>query len=589
MADCHKAKHDNKSAAIQKEHLRETILVNATTDAVVTRLQNANGHQQVNDPTTEQPVQAPVADPASNVPVEPKETTTNEGKDVISLLDDSSENNSDTSAAQADSQPSPRNTQQANVFSVCPILKPAPPSSVLDITLDDNYKFDDLTEFMKYQDDNPCPRRISFASSACDTSRDFQQPFDHTHYWKSAPSNINSIEATTGQWSNTRLLSPSPVHVFPFEKTKHEQEHVQSLLLSNDSDSDDEDVLTHKVFNSIPPLISLRPPHNVTSADAIWEYIDDPFYDPVFNHMEANLRDYHDPMFNYLNDTMFDSDFSDIEDEDEANLNEQLTTRRTTVASSYQNKENKNESKQNSFETIPDKDDSRDTLVEVPVLQDKTAVSRTFKEGPTQHEENQDDQEPSVRVHAVYARVYKTSPNRNPSVIAVTERHPYLTLPLGTNEDNPPNLQGMLDTGAGLNIGYKPYWESFASRYPQYVKAAGPIDPNLYDSISVGGCNKDAKNAECTHFIELFMPIRENGRQVTLRIALADDFAANLILGIPFFVRARMIIYLAEGCAFSQSFQRAFPIQFLPPIRRDTVPIQEEGGITQTFVCRKSN
>jgi hypothetical protein len=50
-----------------------------------------------------------------------------------------------------------------------------------------------------------------------------------------------------------------------------------------------------------------------------------------------------------------------------------------------------------------------------------------------------------------------------------------------------------------------------------------------------------------------------------------------------------MIIYLAEGYAFSQSFQRAFPIQFLPPIRRDTVPIQEEGGITQTFVCRKSN
>ena len=108
------------------------------------------------------------------------------------------------------------------------------------------------------------------------------------------------------------------------------------------------------------------------------------------------------------------------------------------------------------------------------------------------------------------------------------------------------------------------------------------------EPITVGGCNKEAKNSECTHFIELFMPIRENGRQVTLRIALAEDFAANLILGIPFFVRARMILYLAEGYAFSQAFQQAFPIQFLPPIRRDTVLIQDEGVITQTFVCKKS-
>jgi hypothetical protein len=152
------------------------------------------------------------------------------------------------------------------------------------------------------------------------------------------------------------------------------------------------------------------------------------------------------------------------------------------------------------------------------------------------------------------------------------------------DEENAPVVQGLLDTGAGLNIGFYDYWEDFARNFPQYVKAFGPIDFSSYEKIMVGSVNKDAMATTCTHFIELYMPLRENGRQVTLRIGLAQNFAANLILGLPFFVRARMIIYLAEGYVFSQAFQKAFPLQFLTPIRRKTVAIQGEGLITQTFV-----
>jgi hypothetical protein len=64
----------------------------------------------------------------------------------------------------------------------------------------------------------------------------------------------------------------------------------------------------------------------------------------------------------------------------------------------------------------------------------------------------------------------------------------------------------------------------------------------------------------------------ENGRSVSLRIGLAEGFAANLIVGLPFGIRARLVIYLADSYVFSQTFQRTFPIEYLPAISLSTVP-----------------
>ena len=71
---------------------------------------------------------------------------------------------------------------------------------------------------------------------------------------------------------------------------------------------------------------------------------------------------------------------------------------------------------------------------------------------------------------------------------------------------------------------------------------------------------------------------------MTLRIGLAKDFSANLIFGLPFFVQARMIIHIAEGFVFSQTFQKMFQLQFLTPMRQKTVPTQGKGMI-QTFIA----
>lgn len=148
---------------------------------------------------------------------------------------------------------------------------------------------------------------------------------------------------------------------------------------------------------------------------------------------------------------------------------------------------------------------------------------------------------------------------------------------------------GMLDTGAGLNIGFLDFWLDFAKKRPDLVKACAAIDFGNYDKIHVGGINKNALASTCTHFIELYTPLRENGRQVTLRIGLCKDFSANLIFGLPFQVRSRMVIHVAEGFVHSQAFQREFPIQYMAPIRRLTVPEQGDGLDVQTYASMTGN
>jgi hypothetical protein len=187
-------------------------------------------------------------------------------------------------------------------------------------------------------------------------------------------------------------------------------------------------------------------------------------------------------------------------------------------------------------------------------------------------------------VFTVYAQILNANMQRTPSLIAATERHPYVSIPIGLDAPNAPSAKALLDTGAGLNIGRLSYWDDFQRKFPQYVKAFGPIDFDQFEKVMVGSVNKESMATVCTHYIELYTPLMENGRPVSLRIGLADGFAANLILGLPFAVRARMVIYLAEAYVFSQTFQRTFPLEFLTAISQTTVPRQDDAAIP-TFLA----
>ena len=224
------------------------------------------------------------------------------------------------------------------------------------------------------------------------------------------------------------------------------------------------------------------------------------------------------------------------------------------------------------------------TYYEITDKVNNIVIETVFKQEPEEDSQQAQYQTRQVSVNTIYATIFRSNFSRNPSLIAATERHPFLTIPIGLDdEEGGPVIQGLLDTGAGLSIGYYNYWEDFADKFPQHVKTFEPIDFSSFEKICVGGVNCDATATTCTHFIEIYTPLRENGRQVTLRIGLAKDFSANLIFGLPFFVRARMIIHIAEGFVFSQTFQKTFQLQFLTPMRRKTVPTQGEGMI-QTFI-----
>ena len=145
-------------------------------------------------------------------------------------------------------------------------------------------------------------------------------------------------------------------------------------------------------------------------------------------------------------------------------------------------------------------------------------------------------------------------------------------------------IQGLLDSGSGLNVGYYGYWADFAERYPQYVVNFAPMDTEEHDKILVGGISKEDPASACSHFIEIITPLRNEGKPVSIRIALAQNFAATLIIGTPFLVRGRMVIHMAESYVFSNSFQKAFHIQYLVPHLRETVPNQD-GQKAKTFIA----
>ena len=157
-------------------------------------------------------------------------------------------------------------------------------------------------------------------------------------------------------------------------------------------------------------------------------------------------------------------------------------------------------------------------------------------------------------------------------------------MPSGLTEQKK-QISTMIDTGAGLNIGLLSYWQDFADKFPHLVKAFGPIDFSRYEKVIVGSVNKAAEGTVCTHFIELYTPLQENGQLVSLRIGLAENFAATLIIGLPFAVRARMALYLAEGYVFAQAVQRTFPLKYMTPVCHQTVPLQEDGADVQTFLA----
>ena len=192
-----------------------------------------------------------------------------------------------------------------------------------------------------------------------------------------------------------------------------------------------------------------------------------------------------------------------------------------------------------------------------------------------------------------FFRALQSSFRRKPYAVSLTERLPHVAFPIGDASGswkNLPTAKGVFDTGSGITIGYLPYWESVAQRFPELVEEFGPMSREEFEELKIGGIEKDGEGATCTHYIVLKTPFVNEGKQVTLKVALTNSLSCNLIFGLPFIVRARMTAHLWEKYVSSALFQAVFPLEFHPPEVRDEV-VRQDGttpSLAASFGWNKS-
>ena len=160
---------------------------------------------------------------------------------------------------------------------------------------------------------------------------------------------------------------------------------------------------------------------------------------------------------------------------------------------------------------------------------------------------------------------------------------PHIKMPIGektpgTSWKNNPTIRGLLDTGSGVSIGSLAYFRDIAHRYKHLVKEFGKLDPVEHEELTVGGIDKKGQGTACSHFIILRTPFTDKGQEVELRIALTDGLSCNLILGMPFIVKSKLVINPWEKYAFSAVFQANFQLEYHPPELRETT-LAHDGSI----------
>ena len=202
-----------------------------------------------------------------------------------------------------------------------------------------------------------------------------------------------------------------------------------------------------------------------------------------------------------------------------------------------------------------------------------------------------DESTPLATAIALFCSVIclQTSVQTKPYPIAVSEKLPHIVFPIGKPDSglpfkHLPHIRAVFDSGAGLSLGYLPYFQDLHQKFPEFFNECSPIDPDVYQQITVGNIDKECAAATCTYYAEIFAPCREEGRPVTWRFALSPVLAVNALMGLPFIMRARLIPNFADGYVYSEVFQANFALEMHKPRLEETVP-QQDGNSTPIFMA----
>jgi hypothetical protein len=133
-------------------------------------------------------------------------------------------------------------------------------------------------------------------------------------------------------------------------------------------------------------------------------------------------------------------------------------------------------------------------------------------------------------------------------------------------------LEGMFDSGAGLNVGSRAYLKSTTKKNPHLVTCIHCFEESNTPPICLGGIALDGAAPRVTAVISHKMPYMSNGSPCLLKIALAEGFSIRMIFVMPFQRKAKLtymrhpdsVVSNLWGILFPVSFKKSEPIECSP-------------------------
>lgn len=160
--------------------------------------------------------------------------------------------------------------------------------------------------------------------------------------------------------------------------------------------------------------------------------------------------------------------------------------------------------------------------------------------------------------------------------ISISDGLPHASFSIGTETSQVADLVALVDSGAMLSTGYKPFHEWVRTNYPSCVlkyeefngdnpfspvKLEGAItDPTAYDA---------AVHGLLTAVITYRTGLRDqnSGKQISMPFALGDDLTANTIIGLPSLSAIGGAIDLFNGKLVCHLAATSLPLEMMQPRR----------------------
>ena len=137
-------------------------------------------------------------------------------------------------------------------------------------------------------------------------------------------------------------------------------------------------------------------------------------------------------------------------------------------------------------------------------------------------------------------------------------------------------ILGLLDTGAGLNIGRLSYHQSITECHPElvvqfaFLKDVPGLDPLQISGIGIN--EKDSTALECMAMITYKMPYMHAGCPIVVSLGLGDTISCNTVFLYPFLSAIKAGILFKSMTMMSSRLGEVFPLEAMVPLRAQQAP-----------------